>query len=387
MLKVYIGVVLFAASFFNYAETNEINVGKFETVKSTILNDSKKVMISLPDYYDANDYSYPVLYFTDASHHFFTMASTVHFLTRSDLIPPMIVVGIDSGKHRTRDLTPQLSAQTLNTSKRYSSENSGGADKFIQFIGTELIPHINKQYRTADFNVFAGHSLGGLFSLYVLANHSSFFDGFISVSPSLWWDEERLFNDIKQQVGQNNFPKKPLFMSKGSEQGPMETTYQTLADLFEVDKRELVSTKKFPEENHLTVVFKAYYEGLQAIFSQWVLPYKEGAKGLDVVKAHNKKVKSLFNLNFTSERWLVNLGNSELNSKKRYDKAIAAFSLNTELFPQSAYSYFQLAKALEAKNDLVSAFENYKKANDLVPESYYTKHIYQENLKRIKALL
>ena len=37
----------------------------------------------------------------------------------------------------------------------------GGAAKFLEFIETELIPFVNKGYRTHDFKVIAGASAAG----------------------------------------------------------------------------------------------------------------------------------------------------------------------------------------------------------------------------------
>lgn len=87
-------------------------------------------------------------------------------------------------------------------------------------------------------------------------------------------------------------------------------------------------------------------------------------------------------MNFTSEGWMVNLGNNELYNKKRYDKAIEAFEYYTQLFPKSAYSYFLLAK-----EEFEIALKNYNKANDLVPETSPLKKIYQDNFDRATRLL
>jgi len=382
-----IGFIFTTISFLSSAQEDDIVVGKYETIASTVLNEKRQLMVSLPDNYDTDNFSYPVLYFTDAKQQFQSMASTVQFLAENDVIPPMIIVGIVTSENRTRDLTPRLSKEALEKPSWYSDQNPGGADKFIEFLEVELMPYINEHYRTADFNVFSGHSLGGLFSIHALLNKPNLFDGYMAVSPSLWWDNERLVSDAKHLLEEKKLPNKRIFLSKGSEEGPMDTTYKSLVSLLELHKSNYVTSQKFPEENHLTIVFKAHYHGLKAIFNEWSLPFKEGEKGIEVVKAHNEKVKEIYKVNFTSEGWMINLGNSELYNKKRYDKAIEAYKYNTQIFPKSAYSYFLLAKALEAKEQFQSAYQFYKKANNLVPENHSTKKIYQDNLVRAKELL
>jgi predicted alpha/beta superfamily hydrolase len=387
MNVVMTGFIFIAISFIGLAKAEDIVVGKYETISSIVLNETRQIMVSLPKDYDADTYSYPVLYFTDATQQFQTMTSTAHFLAENDVIPPMIIVGIVTTANRTRDLTPSISKEALAKPSWYSNQNPGGAGIFAGFLESELMPYINKHYRTADFNVFSGHSLGGLFSIHTYLTKPELFDGYMAVSPSLWWDNERLVTDAKLLVEEKILPNKRLFISKGSEEGPMDSTYKALNSLFEANNKENVTFQAFPEENHLTVVFQANYHGLKAIFSEWSLPFAEGAKGIDVVKAHNEKVKAIYKINFTSEGWMVNLGNSELYNKKRYDKAIEALEYYTQLFPKSAYSYFLLAKALEAKDEFKSAFQYYQKANTLVPQSHSTKKIYQDNLERAKGLL
>ena len=48
---------------------------------------------------------------------------------------------------------------TVDKSKTYQS---GGADQFLDFIETEVITYVEKNYRTANYRTLAGHSLGGL---------------------------------------------------------------------------------------------------------------------------------------------------------------------------------------------------------------------------------
>ena len=383
MMKLVVSFLLVFACCFSRAETEELVIGKQEAIHSKILNETRKLLVSLPDGYEDSGYSYPVLYFSDGTAHFESMVSTVNFLSKNSLIPPLIVVGIDTSPSRTRDLTPSISNAELAKPSWYSKQNPGGADQFLDFMSQELFPYINKEYRTADFNVFSGHSLGGLFSIHTYLTQPHLFDGYIAVSPSLWWDNERLVADAKDLYEQNKLTNKFLFLSKGNEQGPMDSAYQSMVELFEKHNSEKVFSQAFPEESHLTVVFNAHYKGLKSIFSDWSLPFKESAKGLDVVKAHKEKVKNIFKVNFTSVGWLINLGNSE-RYKKNYDAAIAAFQYNISLFPDYPYSYFLLAKTLEDKEQPTLALKYYEQANELVPVDSPYKKLYEAPIEALR---
>lgn len=383
MYKLIIVVLLGSASLVAQGQDTEIVIGATDSIESKLLAETRAYSISLPEGYEETDHKYPVLYFSDGRVHFEVMASTANFLIKNNIIPPLIIVGVHTSSHRTRDLTPNLNDSELDPNAWYAKQEPGGADKFLGFLEQELMPHINKTYRTANFKVFSGHSLGGLFSLYAYLTKPNLFDGYIAISPSLWWDNEALVADAKRLVAEKKLPAKHLFLAKGNEKGPMDTGLKALIELFEANNFVHTSSELFDDESHLTVVFNAQYQGLKAIFKQWHLPYQESAKGLDVVKAHNNKVKQAFNVNFTAEAWLMNLGNSE-RYKKNFDTAIAAYQYNLKLFPKSAYAHFLLAKAYEQKEQLQLAVEYYDLANELVPADSPYKHLYLTPLQLLK---
>jgi len=133
-------------------------------INSTVLGEERVVLVRTPVGYERNNVRYPVLYMTDGDAHMGHTASTIEFLTRNGRISDLIVVGV-TNTDRTRDLTPVKS-----TNKTPAGDlqfpTSGGADNFLKFFETELIPEIEKQYRVQPYRIFAGHSLGGLFAIH-----------------------------------------------------------------------------------------------------------------------------------------------------------------------------------------------------------------------------
>ena len=87
-------------------------------------------------------------------------------------MPEMIVVGIQN-TNRTRDMTPT----------KTESANSGGGENFMKFIETEVMPMVEKNYRTQPFKIFAGHSLGGLTVIYSFVSRPDLFNAYIAASP------------------------------------------------------------------------------------------------------------------------------------------------------------------------------------------------------------
>lgn len=378
--------LLIIIGFASHASSNDLIIGSSTLIKSKVLNETRKIFVSLPEGYEETEVSYPVLYFSDGQAHFEIMASAVRFLTKADVIPPLILVGIETSSNRVRDLTPTVYDEEEKNHPWFKSVNYGGAERFLSFIEQELIHYINKNYRTADFKVFSGHSFGGLFSVYSYINKPDLFDGYMAISPSLGWDKERLVNEIKLLLAQNKLPRKSFYISKGNEQGTTGNAFQSLISVIETSDTEEFSTQVFPDENHLTVVFDAHFHGLKAIFSDWQLSYRDSAKGMEFVKNHTKKVKEAFKLDFISQRWFVNLGTSEFY-KKNYENAIEAYQLNLSLFPDSAYTHFQLGKVYEAQTRFKLAFESYSRANKLASESDALKSTYMKKMGEVKEML
>lgn len=72
----------------------------------------------------------------------------------------------------------------------------GGAADFYGFVQDAVRPYIKRQYAAATGKqMLAGHSFGGLFTLYVLLNHRDAFDQYVIGSPSLWWGHGALVTD------------------------------------------------------------------------------------------------------------------------------------------------------------------------------------------------
>jgi hypothetical protein len=85
-----------------------------------------------------------------------------------------------------RELTP---APTGGFRAPPEAGNAGGAEKFLGFVGDELIPWVNARYPTDSMRVLVGHSLGGLFAAYALSRRPELFTGWVLMEPSLWWNE------------------------------------------------------------------------------------------------------------------------------------------------------------------------------------------------------
>ena len=69
----------------------------------------------------------------------------------------------------------------------------GGGGNFLNFIERELIPYIDKNYKNrTNKKLWLGHSLGGLLALNSFMDKKSIFNAYLSIDPSIWWDEKMM---------------------------------------------------------------------------------------------------------------------------------------------------------------------------------------------------
>lgn len=127
----------------------------------------------------------PVLYVLDANAQF-PLAVNGY---RPELGPAPVIVGIgyriDQGYDvpaRTRDYTPPAPTPDPDFGQ------GGEAENFYQFIQTQVKPWVEAQLPVdVKKQTLAGHSFGGLFTLYTLFNHGDAFQRYVAASPSIWW--------------------------------------------------------------------------------------------------------------------------------------------------------------------------------------------------------
>ena len=267
LLHISLGMwALFASLGICAAErTDPFVIGEKFQIESKVLAETRTYIIHTPASYNGGKDAYPVLVLQDAEAHFALTTAAVDLLSESGRIPPMIVVGIIA-TDRTRDLTPSIPTAGFGGAPWTGS--AGGADKFLSFIADELLPTVNHNYRTRPYRVLVGHSLGGLFAVYALMNHPEVFNGYIAISPSLWWDDQALVKAAQPFFAAHRDLRADLYMAMGDEGQEMLGGAWKLSAVFEESKLADLrwQFKRSPEEDHGTIAYLSTYEGLEAIF-------------------------------------------------------------------------------------------------------------------------
>ena len=360
-------------------------------LKSAVLGEERVVLVRTPAGYETNKLKYPVLYMTDGNAHIGHTASTIEFLTQNGRISEMILVGV-LNTDRTRDLTPTKSV-VKNAAGDLQWPTSGGADNFLKFFETELIPAIEKDYRVQPFRIFAGHSLGGLFAIHAMVSKPGLFNSYVAVSPSLQWENEDTLKRAEAYLKSQKELNVTLYVSLGHEPG-------RIGDSFEHFKEVLAKTNvkgfqwqadHLTDEDHGSVVLRSHYAGLRKVYEGWQVPVdaQTGAfqGGLKGAEAHYQKLSEKFGYTIPVPEALINqIGYQILGNNA--DEAIAVFKTNVERYPDSANVYDSLAEAYERSGKIDLAEPLYDKARTLGAQNNDPNTaIYKANYERVHAKL
>jgi predicted alpha/beta superfamily hydrolase len=360
-------------------EKTEVLSAEVITINSKILDEVRFISIYLPENYGKDKERYPVLYLLDGKTHFQHSAGAVNYLAKGGVAPEMIVVSIHN-VDRNRDFSP-VHVDKIPT--------SGGADKFLGFLSEELTKYIDKKYRTSGFSILAGHSFGGLFTIYTMLNDPSLFNAYIAISPYLQYADEQIISEAEQLLQSGDKLAGSLYMTIGDEPGYFPVL-QKFSDLLTAKTGNSIdfSYVKMENEDHTTIPYLTVFNGLRYIFSDWRLPAETFVKGMEDIDDHYKKVSDKYGMKVrTPETVLNQLGYYYLRNDDP-DNAIGVFEENVKRYPKSANVYDSLGEAYETKGLIERAKENYQKACDLgaLSGSPFLP-VYQENLSRVNNML
>ncbi len=252
-------------------ETDNV-IGTNHFIDSEILGERRQIQVYLPPNYNESDYKYPVLYLLDGQRFFGYAAGLSNTFTQFRLTPEYIIVGINTSY-------PQRFAN-------FSTDR----DKFIGFMEAEVLPYIEKSFRTTNERLLFGWEYGGSLGFNTMLKNTIPFDAYFLASPY----------PIKAKVDSLNNslpPRTMLYFSVSPDE--YEVNHGT-------DKLDsLLSSNKFPglnwsylkllNEEHRSTGYSTLYHGLRAYFKYYPEFQEDNlqkfldAGGLDYAYAHAKE--------------------------------------------------------------------------------------------------
>ena len=349
--------------------TGTFVIGTTHTIQSKVLNEARTYFLELPESYETSSKEYPILVLLDGEVTYHSHSGILKQMVQGGQIPEMIIVAI-TNVDRVRDFTPTNYLTNLNgSSAAENQKTSGGSAAFLNFIEEELLPEVEANYRTNSFKMLVGISHGGLLVGSSYLSKTSSFNGFVSMDPSFWWDDQYVVKQIN---------------STDLEQIKNKRIYVSTADKFEnfdripgvfkanINAHELFNTtlknkgispthielEYFKEENHWTVALMSLYHGMQFIY--------KGLSMKNMSSSSMDQIKSYYKTNYNGaflppENEINSIGYAHL-SKENHKKALAFFTLNTTNYPGSSNAFDSLGEVYMLMGDNENAMQHYKKS-------------------------
>jgi len=236
-------------------------------VESEVLGEEREIYVYLPPGHGESGEVYPVVYLLDGDRlHNVVSAFVQHYSSRGR-IPPLIVVGIESGD-RMRDFTSTV------RKGRDGGPVGGGADGFLRFLSEELFPRVEGRYSCRDYRVLIGHSLGGLFVVYSVIAEPEMFRAYVASSPWFGVEDEPLISRVGAYLREGPPDSKLLYVAHepiGKE--GIEVRILSLVRVLRENEREDFAWRyrRYEDADHSNLPLKAVPDALDFLFPGIVL--------------------------------------------------------------------------------------------------------------------
>ncbi|MFA0813198.1 alpha/beta hydrolase [Microbulbifer epialgicus] len=325
-------------------------------LSSEYLNEDVNIQVSLPDTYNHSErFRYPVLIVLDGSTQFEHIAGSVKFLSTYAIIPELIVVGV-SANNRLKYFS--------HTQVEKFVDRSGKAELYTKFLQDELLIRLSSKYRTAPYNLISGHSLSGLYTSYLALSESSEFNAFISISPSLWWDNSELVRNYAKYNENRGRPPVRWFLSMASETDEMKISFDAMLNNLTTNNPDNITWfhSRFPNETHDSTPLIGNGQGLQALFEGWNAVPEVDVMSLEQLQKFYLDKESEYGYLFPLSVHQFNVYGLKATYEGKTEWGVEILKSGVKTFDSSEILWDSLATAYSLNGDLDKALNASEKA-------------------------
>lgn len=368
--------------FFCVLNTVEAQV-KYETIESSKLGDTRQIKIQLPRGYNNNeDKSYPIFIVFDGDYLFEAVAGNVDYYSYWEDMPESIVVGVNQFDKRYDDCM-------------YSEQNSlpietGAA--FFEFIGMELIPHIEKNYRTANFRVAVGHGETANYINYFLLKPQPLFQGYIVVSPEL---APSMIDYLPERLGQVDSKIFYYLANTNNDASSIKKMTDALnTDISGLENKNLYyDFDSFEGPSHYSVPTHAIPNAIEGIFQVFQpiskKEYKETILELEISPAVylQEKYQTIYDLFGIEKQILINdfkAISAAIEKNETFEYYEELGKMARKAYPETLLGGYYLARFYEETGEPKKAMRTYQSAYTLKEIAGITKDLVLEKADLIK---
>jgi len=316
-----------------------VSIGTYRILQSKVLNESRTLLINLPQGYDETTNSYPVLYILYGGQPQGYFAEAVHIVARlneASRIPDMIIVGVKN-TDRYRDCLP------INR-----NGEPGGADNFLKFFIEELIPFVDQSYRTKDFRILLGPQAGAAFSVYALMENPELFRVNIVTNP--FWiraNREYMLTKANDFFGKEGSLDNFLFITNNTSsdnEATMEYLRKFTAIVEEGKKRDFTLILNPLEKREAGIISSpGLKKGFETFFEAHKFPKEIEIDGLEDLKQYYQNLSQNYGYEVDIPEFTLIRQGGGLEERDKLEEAKILYEYVIEKYPHDLNSYARLA--------------------------------------------
>ena len=355
---------------------------KDTTISSKHLGFEKKISILVPiEWQKELKNNFPLTIVFDKqnqrSHNY--IINTIDYLTSNELIPSSIIISVQS-EQRYRYVETQYKI----------SDPNGLALENEKFIFDELIPLAEKEYKASPFRLFIGHSRYGYFTTSLFNSRINDLNAVIAISPFFLQKNVDLTDSISKlnklsdrhqkyyrfTIG-NDFPEDFVKMDSALKKNVL---HPYLA----------IKGSRFKEAGHNATPGLLISTALYEIFEAWsAIQAKYSSvnqKDLKIKTSLDQEISSNYGTKLNFSLGVLNGKGWHFYNEKQYEKAIQAWQILMDAYPNFSEGYLYLLKAqIQLKQRYEKTVEDFKKS--LASSEFYTENAKKELLTELQEII
>jgi predicted alpha/beta superfamily hydrolase len=347
---------------------DDVSFGKYKKFQSRILGGEVTYLVYLPDGYENSAKDYPVIYMMNGQSvsSFANAASTLDNLS-NERIPDMILIGISN--------------TGVAANYRSCPDDSGKVrlgDSFSKFLKEDLIPEVNRNYRTNEYKILFGQSNTGLFVLYNFLTQPDLFNAYVVASPMFGWCPQYFMDKTRTFLKNNPSLNKKLYVSYGDLDYVEVLRY--INDFKDVLKQSPAGFQWKVDliENAGHVPFITLNNALLYFFSECTLNAERKELSIPEIKSHFGKLSAEYGFTLIPKAGVLFDMAIDNKNEKEYVRAIELFKYLISLYPGSEIYHYVLGQTYQQKGDIDLAKESYNESLKINPEFKQAKTVLEK---------
>ena len=353
-------IIRFAILLLSFSAFSQSFVEQFKSVK---LNESRDIRVKLPASFKSNpEKKYPLILVLDSEYLYPVFEGNLHFGNYWDDMPEAILVGINQNKNNQREADCEFDP------RNGLPAGKGGA--FFEFIGTELIPYLEKKYQVGTFKTIAGIDSSAALLNAFLYKEIPLFNAYISLSPDL---QLRMEERIPKRLSELQTPIYYYSATSDGDLKKFQKQIKTLDQNMQPVKNDFVNYKfdDFKNANHYTIAMLGIPQALNQIFQVYqpistkeyqekivILPQDYVKYLTDKYDAIEKNLGIKMNVRLRDFKAIE----TAINKNERFEEYEQLAQISGQQYEKTMMYDYHMAIYWEKRNEIKKAIKNYENA-------------------------